>query len=257
MTEALSAEQDTFDAAAVLAAASDGVPVNFTDLTVTRATVFGQPMWFATDTWRDPIQRNHRRGAFYEQPELEALRRYVPMGGTFVDIGANIGNHSLFAALFLNASRIVPVEPNPRCLRLMLLTAMMNGVLPRYDTRGLGIGMSDTPSGSFGLEQRERNIGATKMLEGEGEIAVTTGDAAFADLVPDFIKVDVEGMEMRVLNGLKQTLARARPRMMVEVDQENYAAFDAWLSEVGYIETETHQRYRSNKNVLIEPGASA
>ena len=46
------------------------------------------------------------------------------MGATFVDIGANVGNHSLFAATFLNAARVVPVEPNPRCLRLMLLTAI-------------------------------------------------------------------------------------------------------------------------------------
>ncbi|SIS92320.1 methyltransferase, FkbM family [Roseivivax lentus] len=257
MAEALAADQDSFDAAAALAAVASGSPVNFSDLTITRATLFGRPMWFATDTWRDPIQRNHRRGAFYEQPELEALRRYVPMGATFVDIGANVGNHSLFAATFLNAACVVPVEPNPRCLRLMLLTAMLNGVLERYDTRGLGIGMSDTPSGSFGLEKRDRNIGATRMLEGEGDIPVTTADAALADLTPDFIKVDVEGMEMRVLNGLRGTLARARPRMMVEVDQENYAAFDAWVAEVGYVETEVHQRYKTNKNVLIEPGDPA
>ncbi|MHA6323598.1 FkbM family methyltransferase [Roseivivax sp. CAU 1753] len=257
MGQGLLAEPDTFDAAAMLAAVSNGTPVNFSQVDVTCARVFGHPLWFATDVQRDPIQRDHRQGAFYEQPELEALRRYVPLGGTFIDIGANIGNHSLFAALFLNARLVVPVEPNPRCLRLMLLTAMLNGVLPRYDTRGLGIGMSDTPSGSFGLEQRDRNIGATKMLEGEGEIAVTTGDAAFADLKPDFIKVDVEGMEIKVLNGLKETLKRVRPRLMVEVDQENDAAFDAWLSEVGYVETETHRRYRSNKNVLIEPGETA
>ena len=245
---------DGVDRAATAAALAAGAPVNFEGVTVTRAELFGRVLWFATDVKRDPIQRCHRQGTFYEMPELEALSRHVPLGGVFVDIGANVGNHALFAALFLNSSRVIPVEPNPRCYRLLWLDALMNGVAERYDLSHLGMGLSDREAGNFGLEARERNLGATKMLEGEGEIPVTTGDLAFADVTPDFIKVDVEGMEMQVLRGLEATLARARPKMLIEVDRENYDAFDAWVSQVGYEVIETHQRYQSNKNFLIGPG---
>src|SRR5688500_7711411 len=46
----------------------------------------------------DHIQRFHLQGRFYEAEELELIGRYF-RNGVFVDIGANVGNHSLYAAL--------------------------------------------------------------------------------------------------------------------------------------------------------------
>lgn len=228
-------------------------PMTFGGVSLTTAQVFGRRVFFATDLKRDPIQRKHRAGSFYEETELDALRKHVPFGSVFVDIGANVGNHSLFAALFLNAKQVIPFEPNKRCYRLLYLDALLNDVDQRYDFSFLGMGLSDEEGEDFGLEDRTVNLGATKMLKGQGDLHVTTGDAALKDVMPDFIKIDVEGMEMKVLRGLSNTLSRAKPKMLIEVDEKNYAAFDAWSEGAGYEVLDEYQRYKTNKNFLLVP----
>jgi hypothetical protein len=84
-----------------------GRPVVFEGLTVTRGAVFGRTVIFCTDRVNDPIQDRNRGGGFYELEELCEIVRYFPLGGVFVDIGANVGNHSLFFALFGHAASVV------------------------------------------------------------------------------------------------------------------------------------------------------
>ena len=236
-----------------LAALSDAGIVWFRDVDITMGRHEGRRVLFATDKEADPIQRAHRNASFYEAEELALLRAHVKRGATFVDIGANVGNHTLYAAMFLNAGRVIPVEPNPLALRLLLLNVMMNGIEDRVIRTGLGFGLSDQAQDGFGMEARDKNLGAAKMQAGEGNIPVTTGDILLADEAPDFIKIDVEGMEMLALAGLSHTLARTRPKMLIEVDQQNYAAFDEWRAAQGYDVAETFQRYATNKNFLLVP----
>lgn len=217
------------------------------------AQIDGTRVLFATDKLRDPIQRHHRKGEFYEEEELAQLREIFPENGVFVDIGTNIGNHSLFVAKFLNPSKIIPFEPNPLAYRLLMANIAFNGLGDLFDVSFLGLGLSDKPADGFAMTSQEKNLGAAKMVEGEGSISVIRGDDALASEMPDLIKIDVEGMEMMVLAGIEQTIARAQPKILIEVDQENYYAFDAWVEKVGYKVTKQVQRYRSNKNFFLEP----
>lgn len=228
-----------------------GRPVESVKLQLIHTRVLGEPVTFCVNMKNDPIQRNHRRGQFYEMSELARLRRIFPEGGVFVDIGANVGNHSLFAAKFLKASKVIPFEPNPRAFELLIQNMLVNGVGDIVDTTRLGVGLSDVHSEGFGMQDRERNLGAAKMIEGEGDLQVFSGSELLADETPDFIKIDVEGMEMRVLAGLEPLLERCRPIMMVEVDNSVEDAFKAWTVAQGYASLSVHERYRLNKNHLI------
>ncbi len=233
-----------------------GRPVESHKLRLTTARIQGQRVIFATDMKNDPIQRNHRRGQFYEHKELRALADLFPKGGTFVDIGANVGNHGLYAALFLGAGRVIPFEPNPRAFRLLVQNVLLNGLEDVFDLSRLGVGLSDRAAGGYAMEDRTRNLGGARMLPGEGTLAVHPGDALLADETPAMIKIDVEGMEMPVLAGLSDTIARHRPVLLVEVDNENEEAFMAWADRAGYDVAHTVQRYRLNKNHLLTPRAS-
>lgn len=213
--------------------------------------VLDMPVIFCVNMENDPVQRNHRRGGFYEQSELKALRSIFPKGGTFVDIGANVGNHTLFAAMFLGAGRVIPFEPNPQAFELLVQNVLVNRLSERVDISKLGVGLSDAHSAGFAMQKRERNLGAAKMLEGQGSLEVFRADDLLAEETPDFIKIDVEGMEMRVLDGLSGLLARCRPVMMVEVDNEVEDQFMNWVAEAGYGVVATHARYRLNKNHVI------
>ncbi len=234
-----------------------GKPFHAKDVVVTHTRVAGQRVSFCTNMENDPIQRNHRRGRFYEQKELGKLRALFPEGGTFVDIGANVGNHSLYAGLILKAGRVVPVEPNPRAWRLLIHNMLINGLEGVVELGKLGVGLSDARAEGFAMEKRARNLGGAKMLPGKGDLTVLPGDELLAGETPDLIKIDVEGMEIQALGGLEQTIAAHRPVLLVEVDNENEEAFLVWVGAHGYEVAETVQRYKLNKNHLLLPKAVA
>ena len=91
------------------------------------------------------------------------------------------------------------------------------------------------------------------MLPGQGDLEVRRGDDLLADVTPDFLKIDVESMELQVLAGLSGLLERCNPIMMVEVDNTAEEDFMAWVADNGYGVVSTHQRYRLNKNHVIAP----
>ena len=69
----------------------------------------------------------------------------------------------------------------------------------------------------------------------------------------DFIKMDVEGMEMRVLDGLTKTVAKWRPLIFIEVENGNVDAFREWLRSTDYVTARTYRRYQANENYMVVP----
>lgn len=227
--------------------------VDLSDVDITPADVGGLDVLFATDMERDPIQRAHRSGAFFEPLELEMMDSYLPKGGTFVDIGANVGNHTLFAGLFRDAKRIIPFEPNPPAIRLLVLNIMMNGLEDRVVFDHVGYGAADLDLDGFGMTPRDKNLGAARMVPGQGDISTKRPDDVLRDEVPDFIKIDVEGMEMLVLRGLSKTIARTRPVLLVEVDRDNIHDFADWRLAHGFELPASIKHYAENRNFLCIP----
>lgn len=226
-------------------------------VTVTTAQIGGQQVHFCTNMEKDPIQRKQRKGSFYEMHELQQLAKHFPEGGTFVDIGANVGNHSLFAAMFMAAKRVIPFEPNPRAYRLFIQNMLINGQTEKVDFSKLGCGLSDVEADGFGMQPKERNLGGAKMISKGGDLQVFRADSLLADETPDMIKIDVEGMELAVLRGLSGVLERCSPVIQIEVDVENDAGFQEWLAESGYEVVDTIKRYRQNLNyLLVHPTAA-
>jgi len=228
-----------------------GKVVSFRGVDLVHAQIDGQTVMFAVDFKRDPIQRSHRNGLFFERSELDALQEYFPKNGTFVDIGANVGNHSLFAALFLKAKRVIPFEPNQRVYRLLVANVLLNRLGPVFDLSNLGLGVGEYNSDTFGLENRDVNLGATKLLDGEGAISVRRGDDLLMDESPDCIKVDVEGMEMSVLRGLDATITRCQPIIMIEVPNEHEPEFQKWLTAKRYQIVSVKEHYKVLTNYLL------
>jgi hypothetical protein len=77
-------------------------------------------------------------------------------------------------------------------------------------------------------------LGATRYLpDPGGAISVSPLDDLIAGRV-DFLKIDVEGMEMEALAGAAAILARDRPRIYIEVLDATVATFMAWADANGY-----------------------
>ncbi|RKF17296.1 FkbM family methyltransferase [Roseovarius spongiae] len=243
-----------FDLAAAQAALASGAPVAFPPFEVLHVPRMGLSL--CLNFARDPVQNAWRRGAFFEEEELTALEGHVKRGAHVIDIGANVGNHALYFATRLKAARVVVVEPNPLALAPLVANVLVNRLGDVIDLGALGVGLSDVSEGGFGMKRHDRNLGATRMFAGRGEIEAHRGDDLFADETPDLIKVDVEGMEMKVLSGLQQTIARHRPVILIEVDEENAQAFDEWRRDAGYEIVKSVRHSRRNCNHLIRPEAA-
>lgn len=213
--------------------------------------IWDTPVIFTITNRRDLIQRSHNEGRFYEEEELDLIRQWCRPGSVFCDIGANIGNHALFALKFLHVARLIAFEPNPLAIGVLRSNLILNGVADRADLSHLGIGLSDSDAGGFTINAPAGNLGGGRMIEGTGDLPVRRGDALLADERVDFIKIDVEGMELRVLDGLSATIAAHRPRLFVEVDRRNFRGFEAWRDANGYILRARFRRYRTCENFMV------
>jgi FkbM family methyltransferase len=243
--------RDLVDLDAVRWAIRHGRAVVVPDIDVAVCEIEGRAFSFASDRLEDPVQRQHRNGKFYEEQELSLIKKHLPAQATFVDVGANVGNHSLFVAAFSQPKKIIPFEPNPLAFKLLLANIVMNGFHDLFDLRHIGLGLSDQTASGFAMSDQTRNLGGAKMQPEGGDIQTVRGDDILAEEDPDFVKIDVEGMEMQVLRGLDQTIRRCAPMILLEVDKSNYGAFNAWVQEYDYEVLEEIQRYRMNKNFLL------
>jgi hypothetical protein len=69
---------------------------------VVDVTEDGHRYRFVVANSRDHIGRDHMQGRLYEPEERDIIRRAFPPGATFVDVGANVGNHVIWAARVLD-----------------------------------------------------------------------------------------------------------------------------------------------------------
>jgi FkbM family methyltransferase len=175
---------------------------------------------------RESLQRDFLFGLF-DHRELSLLREHL-RGGDFVDVGAHVGLYALTAAK-AGARQVLALEPNPDARRQLLRNVELNecsGVVVR-DRAAAGepgravLHVPSTPDPSFS------SLAGGRFAEGEPlEVEVTTVDAEVEELRlrPTVVKIDVEGGELGVVEGMRRTVREHRPVVLVEVNAESAPA---------------------------------
>lgn len=202
---------------------------------------------------RDEVQAAQARGAFYEPEELALIAARFRAGGVFLDAGANVGNHSVFAAAVCGARHLICFEPSEDARMVLSVNLALNGVADR--ARIVPFAVSDRAGDAVLARDTNGALGTARLkADGAGEAVRTMriDDAAF-DAPVSFVKIDVEGHELEALRGAEGLIGRDRPDMLVEVDDRNRVAVDAWLAANDYRVAATHRRYRVNENLLAVP----
>lgn len=227
---------------------------------VVENSVKGANIKFYIADAKDTIQRHHFKGEFYEQEELELISKYFRPSGSFLDIGANVGNHSIFASKILNASRLILVEPNPVALAILDRNLALND-LDGETTLVHRCALSDHKGVGRMIPRYQHNLGATQVAPlpvsnaetGDSIIPYMSGDDIILGERIDFIKIDVEGQAVEVLRGLHQTIADNRPPIFVEIDDHVLPDFESWLATNRYAIVERYVRYKTQTNFMIIP----
>lgn len=166
--------------------------------------------------------------------EIELLSNVMRWGGTVLDIGANIGTHSV--ALAKSSTRIYAFEPQPRLYRLLTANLALNGlqnVVPERVAVGDHIGF--TPMAELPPDEKIFNFGGRPLSYGEPtqEARIITVD--YLGVAPTLIKIDVEGMEPDVIRGAHKTIERHAPTLYLENNSfDDSKAIAAALDEIGY-----------------------
>ena len=212
---------------------------------------------FAIADRQEHIQSYLARGAFYEMAELAHHASVIPQRAVIMDIGANVGNHTVFYSKFTLASLIIPVEPMPQCCALLHRTLELNDC-KNVDPKYIGYGCGAADETMYVDDVNPVNWGATRLRNDDKhqtrqQITVLPGDAIAGTREVNFVKIDVEGMELPVLAGLAGTISRSKPTMSVEVRAENEMGFKRWRNENNYRIERTFQSYRGVKTYVMFP----
>ncbi|WP_454712210.1 FkbM family methyltransferase [Cupriavidus nantongensis] len=168
----------------------------------------------------------------YELAMLRDMSSRVQPGDLFLDIGANVGNHTLYMAM-VRGCTVVAFEPNMELCQALRLSADANGAADRIRIEPCALG---EVRGNGRFEQlRPDNLGAQAVAIGEGNIDIVPLDSFVFEQRVKLVKIDVEGMEMAVLRGGAKILAHDRPIVYVEcLNEEQFRAASEFLSQLNY-----------------------
>ncbi len=229
-----------------------GLITNFND--------FDKNFTFFVNNPYDTIQKHYINGILYENEELKIIEKYSKPNSIFFDIGSNIGNHTIFMAKVLKAKQIVVFEANPKTIDFLKINIKLNDVVDIVNTDYLGIGLGDT-DGEFTLNEPSQNLGGTRLIQNNNKeiksnttksiVKVHSLDSLNLTVAPDFIKIDVEGMELAVLKGMQKIIHKYKPNIFIEVNDSNLEDFNRWIRENNYVILDMFRRYETNQNFLI------
>jgi len=148
---------------------------------------------------------------------------------TVYDIGCDQGLYTLFFAFHVGpGGRVIAFEPNPRSRERIRRNVEING-FSNVRVMPVGIGRErctlefTVPPGEPSRGSADPAIAWDLKAEGGARIhkfLVNSLDDEIARThlpVPQFIKIDIEGMEYQALQGMQETLARNRPALFIEL----------------------------------------
>jgi FkbM family methyltransferase len=172
------------------------------------------------------VFRMMRASGEYEPHLMNALVARLPVGGVFVDVGANLGIHTLVGAMRVGAQgKVLAIEASPITHQLLQENVALHGC-------------QNVTAWNRGAWHESADLVFTHITTGPGwSFISSTGASAencqeinvacepLDDLIQranlgrvNLIKVDVEGAEINVLQGATGTIARDRPDIILEVN---------------------------------------
>lgn len=138
-----------------------------------------------------------------------------------LDIGSNIGNHTLYFVLECDAKLVHCFEPIKSTFQILETNTKINKISNRVCLHNVAVGKCN---GTATIEHYEReNIGGTVLKEeNKGDISVVSIDELGINDNICLVKIDVEGFEKNVIDGMIQTIKKCHPYIMIEIQERNF-----------------------------------
>lgn len=155
------------------------------------------------------------------EPELKKIfKSIIKPGDHILDIGANIGFHTIyFAQLTGNMGTVTAFEPVPHNYIALRKNIELNN-FTTINTHNIALSNKNEQI-KIQANLKSNNPGAYNLFDRNGDISIQclVGDELILDQKVDFIKIDVEGYESFVLDGLIKTIKKNKPKIIFEYDK--------------------------------------
>jgi FkbM family methyltransferase len=173
----------------------------------------------------------------WAEHEIDSTADGLVDGDAIVDVGANVGTHSLAFAARFPRSPIVAIEPQPFVFALLAANAVVNGY---SGIEALNVGCDDRTS-----------VAPAGDDAGKPVLFAPLDELALPGRV-QLIKIDVEGTEDAVIRGARETIERDRPRIYFAVSdapalEACHRALTRSDYELYWLETWTYNRNNFNR----------
>jgi FkbM family methyltransferase len=141
---------------------------------------------------------------FFDSFERALLKKELPAGGVFVDIGANAGIYTLTAAACVGSSgHVLSIEPNPVVLDRLKFNMTLNGFEHCVQVEQSCVSDAE---GVVELTLDDTNLGGSSLVAGRGQKKISVSAYPLKDILAkhnltriDALKIDIEGAEDKAL----------------------------------------------------------
>jgi len=211
----------------------------------------------------DPVDENGRwvyvHGLELGERITRQFVRVLRSGDNVLDIGANMGYFSLVAAWLVGPAGCVHAfEPNPQVLRRLRATAALN---PRFNIHVHGQAVTDRRGHARLFLASRARTGHSSLRDlgaqaAQTALVETTTIDTFLDQLPPirFVKLDIEGAELRALHGMIHCIERDRPLILTECNNEFLTAMGGSASELcHFLTSRSYRLFRIVAAGRLEP----
>ena len=170
--------------------------------------------------------------SFYEIKYLEYLKNkgIINQGSCVADVGSYLGNHALYFSKILNCKQLYCFEPTLYSYSVLIDNLEINNVISK-DCFPVAVGAE---KGKMLVDKSNcDNPGANQYKCDEcGEVECLTIDSLKTPI--DFLKIDVENMEIEALKGCDFSINKFQPIIMIEVGKNVIPEMNQWIIKNKY-----------------------
>lgn len=201
--------------------------------------VRGRDGWFVYNRHDEYIGRSLEHYGEYNWFEAQLLSQLLRPGDVVVEVGANIGSHTVGLAKAVGpGGRVYAFEPQRVVFQLLCANVALNSLLWTHCVQaavGAAPGQVSVPAVEY---TRPGNFGGVPMLpaqSGGEQVPLLTLDTCMNLDRLRLLKIDVEGMEQAVIEGARDLITRHAPFLYVENDrQDRSEALIRTIQALGY-----------------------
>ena len=196
----------------------------------------------------------------HEKEIIDDLPSLLQGVNSFVDIGSSLGQYVFFANKYIKNGTIFAIEPDPiryeelernckkwetQFMNNNKLIAI-NGAVAEEDCEITFYSTDNSMSGGLFPHKSRSNVNWDEIM-----VKGLKLDNLFKEDAPDFVKMDVEGVELRVLKGARKILKNGRTNFLIELHgwvdpegQKNKNEVYKFLEEFGYRPVKVYENTR-------------